>query len=84
VRSSVEIGSEMWICIRYKQTKTNKKLFHLYIYKIIKNCICQTFKQCLHVKIARRKLLCNRIFIMHCVHFVFDHLIAVCNAIKRL
>jgi hypothetical protein len=27
VQSLVEIGSEMWICIRYKQTKTNKKHF---------------------------------------------------------
>jgi hypothetical protein len=37
VQSSVAIGSEMWICIRYKkdgnkQTETNKKPFHLYIY----------------------------------------------------
>jgi hypothetical protein len=39
VRNSVEIASEMWICIRYKQTneqtKTNKKLFNLYIIYII-------------------------------------------------
>jgi hypothetical protein len=31
VQSMVQIGSEMWICIRYKQTKTNKKPFQLYI-----------------------------------------------------
>jgi hypothetical protein len=31
VQSSAEIGSEMWICIRYKQTKTNKKPFQIYI-----------------------------------------------------
>jgi hypothetical protein len=33
VQNLVEIGSEMWICIRYKQTNTNKNHFN-FIYKI--------------------------------------------------
>jgi len=30
MQSLVEIGSEMWICIRYRQTKRNKNPFQLY------------------------------------------------------